>query len=87
MFVAVVGTFAASALLHFWFALAAAGLAMALSLAGFFLIQGLLVVVERRIAVRRWPPLAQRAWTAGCVLLPLPLLLEPVLRIADSNIG
>jgi hypothetical protein len=81
LFVAVVGTFAASAVLHFWFTLAAAGLAMGLSIASFFLIQGLLVLAERRAGVRRWQPLAQRAWTASCVLVPLPLLLEPVLRI------
>ena len=78
----VLGAFAASACLHFWFAVAAAGWAMALSIGAFFLLQGVLVIVERRIGVRRWHPLAQRAWTVGSVLVPLPLLLEPVLRIA-----
>ncbi len=79
--IAIIGTFAASALLHFWVTLAAAGQTMAASMAAYFLIQGALVLAERALAVRHWQNPLQRAWTAGCLLLPLPLLLDPLLAI------
>jgi len=79
--IAVIGTFGASALLHFWLTLAAAGPTMAASMASYFLIEGALVLAERAISVRQWRVTLRRAWTAGCVLLPLPLLLEPLLNV------
>jgi hypothetical protein len=78
---AVLATFAASALLHAWLLLAAGGFALALSIASFFLIQGGFALVEQRAQVRRWPAMFQRTWTACAVLLPLPLLLEPLLAL------
>jgi Membrane bound O-acyl transferase family len=79
---ALLGTFVASAVLHFWLALAALGLASAASMAGYFLVQGALALLERRLAVRDWREAVQRAWTAICLLVPLPLLLEPLLQVA-----
>ena len=80
--IALLGTFAASAVLHSWLVLAAGGLLMAASMASFFLLQGVLVIVEQRLGVRYWWRPMQHGWTMGCVLLTLPLLLEPLLKIA-----
>jgi hypothetical protein len=79
--VAVFATFTASALLHAWLLLAAGGYVLALSIASFFVIQGALVLVEQRARVRRWPVWLQRAWTGLAILLPLPLLLEPLIAL------
>lgn len=79
---AVFGTFVASAAFHFWVTLAPAGLGQAGSMATFFLIQATLTSLEQPINVQRWHHALQRAWTVSCVLLSLPLLLEPLLRIA-----
>lgn len=78
---AVLGTFVASAALHFWATLAAAGFSMAISMATFFLIQGVLVLLEQQVRVQCWHHALQRAWTVSCIVLCLPLLLEPLLRI------
>jgi hypothetical protein len=80
--IAILGTFAASAVLHSWLVLAAGGLLMAASMASFFLLQGVLAIVEQRLGVRHWRRPMQHGWTMGCVLLTLPLLLEPLLKIA-----
>jgi hypothetical protein len=79
--VAVFATFMASAFLHAWLLLAAGGYVLALSIASFFVIQGALVLVEQRARIRRWPVMFQRAWTVLAILLPLPLLLEPLLAL------
>lgn len=79
---AVVGTFAASAALHFWLVLPAGGLELASSMGAFFLLQGLLVLLERRIGVARFSRPLQHAWTVSGVVLPLPLFLEPLLTLA-----
>ena len=79
--IAVMGTFVASAFLHFWLTFAAVGPLLASSMATYFVIQGALLLLERRLAVSHWRLRAQRAWTAGCLLLPLPLFLEPLLRV------
>jgi D-alanyl-lipoteichoic acid acyltransferase DltB (MBOAT superfamily) len=44
----------------------------------FFLIQPLLLLLERRIRVRRWRALAARTWTVGTLAVFLPLLLIPL---------
>lgn len=79
---AVLGSFAASAALHFWLILPAGGLAMASSMGAYFLLQGLLVLLERRIGVARSCRPLQHAWTVSGVVLPLPLFLEPLLTLA-----
>lgn len=79
---AVLGTFVASAALHFWVTLAAGGFVKALSMATFFLIQAILVVIEQRARVQCWHHALQRVWTVSGVVLALPLLLEPLLSIA-----
>lgn len=74
--------FAVSMLMHAWTIVFGAGLSMALLVAAFFLIQGVLVVVERSLRVAYWPNIAARAWAASCVIGTLPLFIEPILRIA-----
>ena len=77
----VVATFAASGLLH-TYPLFIAGLPMqsAASMMSYFLVQAMLLLVEHHVLrVRDWQSeLQQRAWTISGVLLPAPLLLEPV---------
>jgi hypothetical protein len=79
--IAVMGTFVASSLIHFWLAFAAVGTCLAASMASYFLVQGALVLLESRLGVSQYPVAGQRAWTAACLLLPLPLLLEPLLAV------
>lgn len=79
---AVFGTFVASAALHFWVTFPAAGLWMAVSMATFFLIQPVFVLLEQLVRVQCWHHALQRLWTVSCVVVFLPLLLEPLLRIA-----
>jgi hypothetical protein len=79
---AVFGTFVASAALHFWVTLPAVGLWMAVSMATFFLMQAVLVLLEQYIRVQCWHHALQRLWTVSCVVVCAPLLLEPLLRIA-----
>lgn len=79
----VVAAFVASALLHAWIFLPAMGWTMAAAMAGFFLAQGALVLLERRLGVIRWPEPAQRAWFVTAMLLTAPLFLEPFARILE----
>ncbi|MGE5785367.1 MAG: MBOAT family protein, partial [Myxococcales bacterium] len=63
---AVLGAFVASAALHFWVTLAAAGFGMAASMATFFLIQAMLVIIEQHARVQRWHPVLQHVWSVSC---------------------
>jgi hypothetical protein len=53
----------------------------------FFLAQPLLIAAERRLRVRRWPTAAGRAWTLGALAVTSPLVVEPVLRMAERVWG
>jgi hypothetical protein len=59
----------------------------ALSCAAFFLAQPLLIAVERLLAVRRWPTAAGRGWTMAALAATSPLVVEPVLRMAEKVWG
>ncbi len=77
------GVFAAflgSAVLHFWIVVFTLGPRWALVMSGFFVVQGVLALVEDRLRVRRWRPAAARAWTLGTFALSAPLFVEPFLR-------
>jgi alginate O-acetyltransferase complex protein AlgI len=52
----------------------------------FFLVQPLLIVAERRLAVRRWRPTAARAWTLTVLAITSPLFVEPMLQITGLGI-
>ena len=79
---AVLAAFGASALLHFWLLMRSGGLAMAVSMGGFFLVHGVLVLVERAIGVRRFPRWLGHVWTVTALLATLPLFLPPLLYVA-----
>jgi hypothetical protein len=72
--------FVASAAIHFYPAWIAIGVVPALAFGGYFLVQALLVLVEARLRVARWPRAARHLWTITCVLGPSPLFLDPLVR-------
>lgn len=76
-------TFLVSAGLHAWAIAVSLGAAMAAMMAGFFVLQGLLIALEDYLDVDRWPSLTARAWTLACILVPSPLFCEPMLRLFE----
>jgi len=70
--------FVASALMHGYLAVAI-DWRVALSWAVFFLAQPVVIAIERVLRVRKWPPVAGRAWTMIVLISLLPLLLRPIL--------
>jgi membrane bound O-acyltransferase family protein len=78
--VGLAAAFLGSAALHAYAILACAGPIMALSMLAYFLVQGLLVLLERPLGVSRWSPPAAHAWVIGVMILPSPLFTEPFLR-------
>jgi hypothetical protein len=77
--------FAASAAFHAWLYFVALGAAAAASVAGFFLLQAPVVMLETKLRVARWPTLAARAWTLAWLLVSSPLFVEPLLRGIGSR--
>lgn len=53
----------------------------------FFVSQPLLILAERRLAVRRWRPAAGRAWTLAVLALTSPLFVEPALQVVEKSWG
>lgn len=72
--------FGASAALHAYLLLAAAGPGPAATWAAFFALHGGLVLGERRLGVPRWRPALGRAWTLSALAATAPLFVEPMLR-------
>ena len=54
---------------------------------GFFVVQPLLILAERRMTVRQWRPAAGRAWTLSVLALTSPLFVEPGLQIVERSWG
>ena len=75
-------SFIVSALLHAWLAYVPLGAEMALWMAGFFLIQGAIVLLELSIRVSAWPVAGQRAWTILMLVGTSPLFVEPFMRFS-----
>lgn len=75
--------FGASAALHFWLAWLPLDLRAGLTMACFFLVQGLALLAERKLRQPRWPRPARRLWTAACIAAPSPLFIEPALAMLD----
>lgn len=71
--------FFGSAGIHWYLALPAVGLFWASLMGGFFLVQGGIVLLERRLGVASWPVPASRAWTITMMLGTAPMFVEPVL--------
>jgi hypothetical protein len=68
--------FAVSGVMHAY--LVAAVTRLPWMVVAFFLAQPVLLLVERQMRVRRWPPLAARMWTIATLAAALPLLLLPL---------
>lgn len=77
----IAAAFLASALLHLWVAALPLGWIGGVTMASFFVVQALALVLERKLGVRRWAPLRRRAWTITVVLASSPLFVEPMLQI------
>jgi hypothetical protein len=73
-------SFLGSAVLHAYAILACAGPLMALSMLAYFLVQALLVLLERILGVQRWSGAAAHAWVIGVMILTSPLFIEPYLQ-------
>ncbi len=70
--------FGLSAAGHAYLIAAGAAPAAAAMWAAFFLVQAPLIIAERRLQVRRWPPLASHAWTVAVFGALSPLFFVPV---------
>jgi hypothetical protein len=76
----ILAAFGLSAALHAWFTWIAVGGFLALVMLSFFLLQGVFVVVERRLRITRRKPAWGRTWTVGVMALSSPLFVEPMLQ-------
>jgi hypothetical protein len=78
--------FFASAVAHVLLPLMATGRwQISLTCGAFFLVQPLLIIVERRMNVRRWRPAWARVWTLGALAITSPLFVEPILQILEPS--
>jgi hypothetical protein len=85
---AMVCTFAISAFGHMLLAFFALGKWTIAIICGlFFLLQPLLLTAERRMNLRRWRPAAANVFTLGVLTLTSPLIVEPLLQIAERTWG
>ncbi len=78
---ALVGTFAFSALIHAYLVAAPLGRNAVVSMSLFFLLQGIAVLVEHRLHVQRWRPRVARAWTLSILIASSPLFVMPMWRL------
>jgi hypothetical protein len=73
--------FVVSAVLHFWVATLALGLLAGISMGLYFVIEGVIVLGERSLALQSWPLSLARTWMILVVLCPAILGIEPFLRV------
>jgi len=78
---ALLAAFTLSAAMHVYLILVPGDAWAWLSWAAFFMAQPLLILAERKLHVRHWPPLAARTWTIGSLALLSPLLFIPILKL------
>jgi uncharacterized membrane protein len=60
---------------------------IALMQGAFFLLQPLLILAERKLAVRRWPRWMAHAWTLSGLAIVSPLFVEPALQVIEPSWG
>lgn len=85
---ALAATFAFSGVTHALMAFLALGKwPVSLACGVFFLVQPVLMAVEHRLGVRRWPVAAARAWTLTVLLVISPLFIEPALQVIEPSWG
>ena len=76
----VLAAFAASAVLHFVPIWVAYDPKWACAMAAFFLIHGVVVVIEAKLGVARWPRALGHVWTLGVFSITAPLFVLPLLQ-------
>ena len=76
----VLAAFGASAVLHFVPICVAYDAKWAAVMAAFFLIHGVVVVIEAKIGVARWPRALGHVWTLGIFSITAPLFVLPLLQ-------
>jgi hypothetical protein len=79
--------FAGSTILHFWIAWVPLNVEGGVLMASFFVVQGVALLLERRLRVERRRPAGRRGWTIAWMLLSSPLFVEPALRIYLDGVG
>ncbi len=84
LFAAFFGSAAAHVLLLY---MAAKQWGISLMWGAFFLAQPLFMVLERWLKVRRWPMAAGRVWALAALAITSPLIVEPVLQLAEPTWG
>lgn len=78
---ALLAAFGWSVFLHAFMVLAALDVRNALIMGAFFVVQGLVVLVETKLTVARWPRPMQHAWTILVVAGPSWLFVGPMLEM------
>jgi hypothetical protein len=73
--------FVVSAIGHAYPVLVAMDLPTAAMMFAFFLVQGIVVIIEARLGASRWSRPARRAWTVTIMVASSPLFVEPALRV------
>ena len=76
----VMAAFGASAVLHFIPLCIAYDPKWACAMGAFFLIHGVVVVIESKLGVARWPRALGHAWTLAVFAITAPLFIEPLLQ-------
>jgi len=79
-------SFVGSAILHIWLMVNALSWKMAGVWAIFFLIQGPVILLERRLRIHHRPILLQRGWTLLLLFGLSPLFTEPMMRLLPLNL-
>jgi hypothetical protein len=80
-FLGIAAAFVVSAGLHAYMTVIPLGLVKAGWMTAYFLLQAVLIGIERALGVTRWSTPAAHLWTVTMMLLPSPLFVEPLLEI------
>lgn len=76
----VMAAFFASAVLHLVPISVAFDVRWGLVMGAFFVAHGIIVLVEAKLGVARWPKVVRHAWTLSWFAVTMPLFVEPMLR-------
>lgn len=76
----ILAAFVLSALVHAYLVGTACGVGHGTMMGTFFVVHGILVLLERPLAVRRWPAVAAHTWTVAMLTMTSPLFIYPLLH-------
>ncbi len=79
--IGMLSSFLVSGILHAYLVIVALDVKMALVMLGYFLLQGVFVILEMALNEQRWNPMLARVWTLTLMIASSPLFVEPALRI------